>query len=59
MENNIEKAQDKNELVGLLYGVLAFTVWGLMPIYWKLLKQIPSEEILAHRYYGLLYLSVL
>lgn len=49
MENNIEKAQDKNELVGLLYGVLAFTVWGLMPIYWKLLKQIPSEEILAHR----------
>ena len=27
----------------------AFTTWGLVPVYWKLLKQIPAPEILAHR----------
>jgi len=27
----------------------AYIFWGLHPIYWKLLKHIPSVEILAHR----------
>ena len=33
----------------LIAGVAAFTTWGLVPVYWKLLKQIPAPEILAHR----------
>jgi chloramphenicol-sensitive protein RarD len=35
--------------LGLLYGTLAFLIWGLTPIYWKLLLQVPAAEILAHR----------
>src|SRR5205823_18177 len=27
----------------------AFTVWGLIPVYWKLLKSVPAMEIIAHR----------
>ncbi|MDX2436622.1 MAG: EamA family transporter RarD [Acidobacteriota bacterium] len=35
--------------LGLLYGTLAFLIWGLTPIYWKLLQQVPAAQILAHR----------
>ena len=28
----------------------AFTTWGLVPVYWKLLKAVPAAEILAHRF---------
>jgi chloramphenicol-sensitive protein RarD len=34
---------------GLLYGTLAFVIWGLTPIYWRLLLHVPAAEILAHR----------
>lgn len=35
--------------LGLLYGASAFLIWGLTPMYWKLLIQVPALEILAHR----------
>jgi len=35
--------------LGLLTGSLAFISWGLVPLYWKLLQQVPALEILAHR----------
>lgn len=38
-----------DEIMGAGYGFLAFTAWGLLPLYWKLLDQIPAGEILAHR----------
>jgi chloramphenicol-sensitive protein RarD len=34
---------------GVLAGIGAYTLWGLFPIYWKLLEQVPAIEILAHR----------
>lgn len=34
---------------GYIYGVLALTAWGLLPLYWKLLAQVPSSEVIAHR----------
>ncbi|KXG43533.1 EamA family transporter RarD [Tepidibacillus decaturensis] len=34
---------------GMIYGILAYTAWGILPLYWKLLKQVPASEILAHR----------
>ena len=34
---------------GIWYGVLAYTSWGVLPLYWKLLQTIPALEILAHR----------
>ncbi len=34
---------------GVLAGIGAYTLWGLFPIYWRLLEQVPATEILAHR----------
>ncbi|MBP5535573.1 MAG: EamA family transporter RarD [Bacteroidales bacterium] len=34
---------------GLIYGVLSYSIWGLFPLYWRLLRHVDSVEILAHR----------
>jgi chloramphenicol-sensitive protein RarD len=34
---------------GLLYGVVAYAMWGLFPLYWPLLEPGGAMEILAHR----------
>lgn len=34
---------------GLLYAAAAFLMWGLLPIYWKALQQVPALELLCHR----------
>jgi chloramphenicol-sensitive protein RarD len=34
---------------GTFYAVSAYTIWGLLPLYWKLLDHVPSTEVLAHR----------
>jgi len=34
---------------GVWQGLLAYTIWGLFPIYWKLFHGIPALEVLAHR----------
>lgn len=35
--------------IGVWYTLSAFTLWGVLPLYWKALKQVPSPQILAHR----------
>lgn len=39
-----------HETAALIAGIAAFATWGLIPGYWKLLKEIPAAEILAHRF---------
>ncbi len=34
---------------GILYGIGAYALWGVFPIYWKLLKSVPPLEIVGHR----------
>jgi chloramphenicol-sensitive protein RarD len=34
---------------GIWLAVTAYTLWGLLPIYWKWLYPLPAQEILAHR----------
>lgn len=34
---------------GILFGVVGYLVWGLFPLYFALLDQVPPIEILAHR----------
>ena len=34
---------------GIVAGVLAYTLWGLLPGYWKALRAVPALEILCHR----------
>ena len=52
------------EAQGYLYAFLAFTFWGLVPIYFKLISNVSAGEILAHRIiwsvlllYGMLLIS--
>lgn len=35
--------------LGMFYGVATFTMWGLFPVYFKLLEHVSALEILAHR----------
>ena len=34
---------------GFFYGFAAYLIWGLFPLYWKLLDQSSAIELLAHR----------
>ncbi len=34
---------------GVLYGIIAYLAWGLLPVYWKLFQSVGAWEILAHR----------
>jgi chloramphenicol-sensitive protein RarD len=34
---------------GILYGVAAYGIWGLVPVYWKLFQHVGSLQVLAHR----------
>jgi chloramphenicol-sensitive protein RarD len=43
---------------GLLYGAGAYAIWGLLPIYWKALHNVPAVEILSHRIVWALVVAV-
>lgn len=34
---------------GLLYALIAYGMWGLLPIYWKLLHNVSPAAVLSHR----------
>jgi len=34
---------------GLLFGISAYLIWGLLPLYWQLVEEAGAYEILAHR----------
>ncbi|UKY51013.1 EamA family transporter RarD [Streptomyces inhibens] len=38
-----------DQRAGLAYGFAAYTMWGLLPLYWHLLGAATPSEILAHR----------
>ena len=40
---------DRADRRGLLYGLGAYLVWGLVPLFWPLVRQAGAVEILAHR----------
>lgn len=40
---------DKQTKLGVFYAVFAFVFWGIVPVYFKLLQQVPSFEVLMHR----------
>jgi chloramphenicol-sensitive protein RarD len=44
---------------GLLYAAIAYLTWGLLPIYWKSLHELPPLEIMAHRVvWSLVFVSI-
>lgn len=47
-------------LPGFFATLVAYIIWGLLPLYWKMLANVPSEEILAHRIiWSFLFLLIL
>ncbi|WP_070120130.1 EamA family transporter RarD [Bacillus marinisedimentorum] len=42
--------EQKESLKGIGYGASAYFLWGLLPLYWKLVGHVPSDEVLAHRF---------
>lgn len=40
---------DKSVKAGVLFAIAAYGMWGFAPMYFKLITQIPSAEILMHR----------
>ena len=41
---------EKNYKMGICYGLGAYLLWGVLPVYWKLLQQVEAMEILASRF---------
>ena len=41
--------EDKNGLTGIFYALFTFILWGLLPLYWRLLAPISAAQILANR----------
>ena len=52
---NFEKLNKEGDVVvekeknGVLLAVLAYIIWGVLPVYWKNLDNVPSAEILVSR----------
>ena len=44
---------------GVLSAVVAYLLWGFLPIYWKLLRQAGALEILSHRVFWSLFFLLL
>jgi chloramphenicol-sensitive protein RarD len=40
---------DKTEVAGTAAAFAAYALWGILPLYWKLLKGVEPMQILAHR----------
>jgi len=49
LKNKLDSFRSKDGSAGVIYAIAAYTLWGILPLYWKAMKQIPSGEILAHR----------
>lgn len=49
MEASSNNTSQDDSRSGLISGLVAYTIWGLFPIYFVAVKHIPTLEILGHR----------
>lgn len=42
-------ASGPDAIWGVVYAGSAFFIWGVSPAYWKMLREVPAVEIIAHR----------
>jgi chloramphenicol-sensitive protein RarD len=40
---------ERENATGIIYTAGAYLLWGILPIYWKFINEVPALEILAHR----------
>ncbi len=46
--------------LGVVYGLCAYSLWGVLPVYWKMLAGVPALEILASRFiWSVLFVALL
>lgn len=41
--------QEQEHRIGVIAAVIAYLMWGVLPLYWKLLDHVSAVEVLAHR----------
>ena len=51
-------AAAESSRAGPAYALLAYTMWGVTPVYWKALAAVPAPEVLAHRVFWTLLLTL-
>ncbi|MDP2826762.1 MAG: EamA family transporter RarD [Sulfuritalea sp.] len=39
----------ENTRLGIFAGIIAYLIWGLVPIFFKQIAEVPADEIIAHR----------
>lgn len=50
----------KQYISGLIFGTSAFLLWGLLPIYWKLVDDVSPYLVFAHRaFWSFLFMTIL
>ncbi|PKH11392.1 EamA family transporter RarD [Planomicrobium sp. MB-3u-38] len=47
-----------DEKKGIIYTILTYAMWGVLPIYWKQLGHVSSDEILAARIFWAFWVTV-
>lgn len=47
--NSAATQNRQKQKIGAVYAVSAYLMWGLFPLYWKPINQVPASEILGHR----------
>ncbi len=45
----MQKGTNSAAATGLLYGLLAYLVWGFFPVYFKALEGVPALQVVSHR----------
>lgn len=46
---NAKQAPANHHRTGLILGLLAYALWGVLPIYFKIIEVLPASDIVAHR----------
>ncbi|MFC0179116.1 EamA family transporter RarD [Thorsellia kenyensis] len=64
MSNDLTKNNGHHELYpemkqGIIYALAAYIIWGLAPIYFKILESVPAEQIVGFRIIFSLFFMIL
>lgn len=52
--------QLKKGMDGMAAAIFTYVLWGILPVYWKLLVGVPAHEIVAHRiFWSFIFMAVL
>ncbi|MEL7563640.1 MAG: EamA family transporter RarD [Dehalobacterium sp.] len=60
MEMKSETRGVSEKRIGVGYALAAYGTWGLLPLFWKTLNEVPAVQILAHRFFwSFVYVGIL